>query len=276
MEAAEAEAEARGKRVTPPGCPFAQEEEGGQRRDQEEAGSHGPDEPQAGEVLDREAGPEQRPDREQRGEAAEVAEPPAEAGDPADVCRGRDLGQEGADEVLPEREGDVRDHEEQEAERERSGAHVPEPGGTGDAEGVGREEEELLAPGFVGGGAEDRGEEDDEQVAGGDAEAPEPVRTGTGGHELREVDAEGHGDDHRGVAGVGEIEQRPADDLPPPHRRRDRRVAHGLRILSVPAPVRRTGTEATGRSGAGSTGTAPEERRHRRWRAGISRGPAPR
>ena len=122
-------------------------------------------------------------------------------------------GRKAAGQVLAEGEAHEGDHEEDEPEAHPARRDEPEQRRPGDAGDVGEEEEELLAPGVVGHGADDGREQQDEQVAEARCRAPEEVPLARGRHQPGEVDAEGDGDDDRGVAAVGEVEHRPAHDL---------------------------------------------------------------
>ena len=159
----------------------------------------------------------------ERDQPAEIAERPTPAGHAAHRLRLRKLGQERGDQVLADREEEVRQHDEHDREGDGAGRSEVQRRGEKDAAGGGDEEQFLLRGMRVGPRADERRAEEHREIR--DRERRRPRERGPRSL-LRdgrdEVRIEDRGDHHGRVPGVGEVVHAPCPDFAQRNVRRER------------------------------------------------------
>ena len=238
--------------------------------------------PPDGDREEREAGAELRAEREDHADvdgeqqtAAEVAHGKPHRGNPVLVLLPGDMRRQGVVEDVAAGEAQPRDHEEERGHEPVAGRHEDEQRGPEAADENRGRQQFLLAPLEVGDGAEDRGEDGNEQQR--DRQGRRPVgrrrrraRQRLAGH-LAVVDGENRRQDGGGEGGVGPVVELPGPDaapvlglvdprVPGDHLRHEpscSQAGRGARLTPRPAPVR-----ADRRSSSSTSAGAPA--RHRR------------
>ena len=179
----------------------------------------------------------------QRQHAAQIAETPAPAADLAHGFGPRQLGQEGRGQRLAIRVEGVGDDDEHHRQQHAAGTHQRHRCSGDDATRRGPDQQLFLRAMQVGPRAQAGHGEHDDGVGNGQRHRPRQRRpVGPARHAAHEVGRKHRRDDHGGVARVGEVVHRPAEQLAPLHagvQHVGREQGHAARLQPAPSAGQR-------------------------------------